>query len=124
LIPTHTSKKGRSYRYYVSRSLNLGERRAGTMGWRLPGQVIENTVDGIVRSMLADQSIILSALSNADVPTTLIPHVLEQAKNAKTLSGLIIEDYVRKVSIGPDRIEVKLSLAKLIPDGMELPDIT
>lgn len=123
LIPTHTSKKGRSYRYYVSRSLNLGERRAGTMGWRLPGQVIENTVDGIVRSMLADQSIILSALSNADVPTTLIPHILEQAKIAKTLSGLIIEDYVRKVSIGSDRIEVKLSLAKLIPAGMEMPDI-
>ncbi len=124
LIPTHTSKKGRRYRYYVSQSLNLGNRCVGTMGWRLPGQVIENTVDGIVRSMLADQSNILSALSNADVPTTLIPHVLEQAKNAITQSGLIIEDYVRKVSIGPDRIEVKLSLAKLIPDGMELPDIT
>jgi hypothetical protein len=35
----------------------------------------------------------------------------------------IIEDYVQKVSIGPDRIEVKLSLAQLIPEGMELPDI-
>ena len=124
LIPTHTSKNGRRYRYYVSRSLNLGEKQAGTVGWRLPGQTIENTVDGIVRSMLMDQNNILSALSNADVPTTLILHVLEQAKNAITQSGLIIGDYVTKVSIGPDRIEVTLSLAKLIPDGMEMPDIT
>ena len=123
LIPTHTSKKGRSYRYYVSRSLNLGHRSEGTMGWRLPGQTIENTVDGIVRSMLADQNIILSALSNVDAPATLIPHVLERATNAVAQSGSIIEDYVMKVSIGVDRIEVKLSLAKLMPDGMELPDI-
>ena len=123
LIPTHTSKKGRGYRYYISRSLNLGHRSEGTMGWRLPGQTIENTVDGIVRSMLADQNIILSALSNADVSTTLIPHVLEQAKNAIAQSGAIIEDYVMKVSIGSDRIEVKLSLAKLMPAGMEMPDI-
>ncbi len=123
LIPTHTSKKGRRYRYYVSRSLNLGEKRVGTGGWRLPGLVIENTVDGIARSMLTDQNIILSALSNADAPATLIPHVLERAKNAIAQSGSIIGDYVTKVSIGPDRIEVKLSLARLLPDGMELPDI-
>jgi site-specific DNA recombinase len=76
-----------------------------------------------VRSMLADDSNILSALSNADVPATLIPHVLEQAKAVLASAEPIIGDYVSKVSIGPDRIEVKLSLAKLIPEGMELPDI-
>ncbi len=123
LIPTHTSKKGRSYRYYVSRSLNLGETRDNTARWRLPAQSIENLVDVIVRSMLADQNIILSALPNADVPATLIPHVLEQGKHAINQSGLIIGDYAAKVSIGSDRIEVTLSLAKLMPEGMELPEI-
>ena len=49
--------------------------------------------------------------------------MLEQARSTLTRAELIIEDYVQKVSIGPDRIEVKLSLAQLIPGGMELPDI-
>ncbi len=66
---------------------------------------------------------IRNGLSDADVPAPLVPHVLEQARAALTRAEPILEDYVRKVSIWSDRIEVMLSLAKLMPEGMELPDI-
>jgi site-specific DNA recombinase len=123
LAANSSTKNGRRYRYYITRSLYKETRVSAPTGWRLSGPVIEKTVDMVVRSMLADQSSILLALSNADVPATLIPHVLEQAKAVLASAEPIIEGYVSKVSIGPDRIEVKLSLAKLIPEGMELPDI-
>ena len=37
LSPSHAVKKGRRYRYYVSRHLILEGKRAGRKGWRLPG---------------------------------------------------------------------------------------
>jgi DNA invertase Pin-like site-specific DNA recombinase len=123
LAANSSTKNGRRYRYYITRSLYKETRASAPTGWRLSGPVIEKTVDMVVRSMLADRSSILSAFSNADIPATLIPHVLEQARAVLTRAEQIIEGYVSKVSIGPDRIEVKLSLAKLIPEGMELPDI-
>ncbi len=123
LIPTHTSKKGRRYRYYVSQSLNTGQKRNTNAGWRLPAQTIEHTVDSIVRVMLADQNNIVSALTDAGVSTALIPHVLEQAKSITGQSRSLIKDYARKVRIGLDQISVELSLAKLLPDGIGSPDV-
>jgi len=124
LIPTHISKKGRRYRYYVSQSLNAGQKSKVGTGWRLPGQVIEETVHGIVRSMLADQNAIISRLSNAAVSAVHIPHVLEQAKNAASHSEQLIEEYVRKISIASDHIEVELSLTKALPTELVSSDVT
>jgi len=123
LAVTYASKNGRRYRYYMTKRLKTGIRADAPSGWRLSGPVIESTVKTVVRGMLIDQSIILSALSEADAPATFIPYIIEQARATLARDESIIEDYVRKVSIGPDRIEVKLSLAKLIPEGTDMPDI-
>lgn len=123
LIATYTSKNGRRYRYYVSQSLNFGQKRKDANGWRLPGQVIENTIDTITREMLTDQNSILTALSNADASAAFVPYILERARHAVIQHSMIIKDYVVRGSIWLDRIEVKLSLAKLLPEGVELSDL-
>jgi len=84
--------------------------------------VIEKTIDTVMRSMLADRSSIISALAGADAPAAIVTQVLDRAREVLVQSEPILEDYVQRVNIGPDRIEVKLSLAKLLPDGIDLPD--
>ena len=44
LSPSHAVKKGRRYRYYVSRHLILEGKRAGRKGWRLPAADLEGLV--------------------------------------------------------------------------------
>lgn len=123
LAVTYGSKKGRRYRYYLTRDLKTNIRANTPSGWRLSGPTVEKTVDNIARAMLADRNSIISALAAADAPAAIVTQVLDRARAILVQSKPILEDYVQRVNIGPDRIEVKLSLAKLLPEGIELPDI-
>jgi len=51
LTPSHTSKSGRRYRYYVSSRLLTGRAAPGE-GWRLPAGELERAVSGCVADML------------------------------------------------------------------------
>jgi site-specific DNA recombinase len=44
LVPVHANKKGRRYRYYVSKSLLNNPKKDAINGWRLPAQEIERTI--------------------------------------------------------------------------------
>jgi len=44
LVPVHANKKGRRYRYYVSKSLLNNPKNDAISGWRLPAQEIEHTI--------------------------------------------------------------------------------
>ncbi len=58
LTPTHTSKKGIRYRYYVSKSLVRGASRTNEkeQRWRIPASELEQIVISALRSMLEDAS--------------------------------------------------------------------
>lgn len=123
LVANFSTKKGRRYRYYITRSLYKETRANAPTGWRLSGPTVEKTVDSIARSMLADRNSIISALAAADAPAAIVSPILERAKAVLGQTESILEDYMQRVNIGADHIEVKLTLAKLMPEGMELPDI-
>lgn len=48
LVPVHANKKGRRYRYYISKSLLNSPKDEATSGWRLPAQEIERTIVHLV----------------------------------------------------------------------------
>lgn len=123
LVASFSTKKGRRYRYYITRSLYKETRASAPTGWRLSGPTVEKTVDSIARAMLAERNAIISALAAADAPAAIVAPVLERAKAVLDQAESILEDYVQRVNISSDRIELKLSLAKLMPEGMDLPDI-
>ena len=63
LTPTHAVKKGKRYRYYVSRSLVIGiPSPTGTPGWRIPARDLESLVEGAVAALLADRGRVHDAL--------------------------------------------------------------
>jgi DNA invertase Pin-like site-specific DNA recombinase len=59
LCPTHANKKGRRYRYYISKRLMHG---TGTDGWRLPAKELERVVLDALRDFLCDQLRLVRAL--------------------------------------------------------------
>jgi site-specific DNA recombinase len=119
LIPVHTSKKGRRYRYYVSQSLNLRGRGESAGGWRLPGPVIEKTVYGIIRSMLNDRAALITALTAADISVQYIPDVLAQVQRASQQQDQALDVFARRVAVRSDGVEVSISLASTLPENIE-----
>jgi len=114
LILTHTSKKGRRYRYYVSQSLNLGKRHEGEKGWRLPGPVIEKTVYGIIRSILCNRDEIVGALPAAAVPIQHIPDVLAKTQTVSQQPDEFLNIFLQRAAVSRDGIEVVISLGSVL----------
>ena len=80
LTPTHSVKKNRRHRYYVSRQL-LGERPdAGEdRGWRLPASEIERSVAAAAATLLEDKSALVTAIQQRGIETQRILSILGQA---------------------------------------------
>ena len=137
LSPSHAVKKGRRYRYYVSRHLILEGKRAGRKGWRLPAADLEGLVTVRLRDWLADAaaisavidgdpqeasahaSLITQAQSLADRWPELKPHQAKAYLNA-LLRRVIVESARIVIEIdgeralatllaGPDVVSIKRS---------------
>jgi site-specific DNA recombinase len=79
LCPTHANKKGRRYRYYISKRLM---HRTGTTtgGWRLPAKELENSVVRIARDFLRDKLRIVDALKLESASPSHMHEVIAYAK--------------------------------------------
>lgn len=71
MTPSHASRRGRRYRYYVSRSLIADRRTASPQGRRVPAGDLEAAVEERVCRFLADGGAVLDAVDSivADLPT-------------------------------------------------------
>jgi hypothetical protein len=74
IAPHQCNKKGRRYRYYVSR-----DPEAQT-GWRLPAKTIETAVLDGITGFFGDRHNLLDALDPAAIPTPDIEPVLSRAE--------------------------------------------
>ena len=80
LTPTHTVKKGRRHRYYVSRALlTEGPSATAGNGWRLPAREIEPTVAAAAATILDDKSALVTAIREHGIEAGRIVPILEQA---------------------------------------------
>ncbi len=64
LTPTHTTRKGRRLRYYVSNRLISGGK--DTSGWRLPGPALENAVIDVIVRHLQDAAVAHQVLAQPE----------------------------------------------------------
>jgi site-specific DNA recombinase len=119
LTPSHATKNGRQYRYYISTALMTGTRDE-TGGWRLPAPQLEAVVaDGAARC-LADRAAIAAALEEAGIAPNALAAALKaaddqqgrlrsEADRAEALSALI-----DRVELDPHGLRLVLSLAPLV----------
>ena len=118
LTPSHNSKPGRRYRYYISRT---GE-SASVNDWRLPAIEIEARVEEIARDVLADQSRIVNAGLAAGVPESEIQALLDCSRgkdHPQERTQKEIFRQVQSVQLGGSELKVKVKLDHRIPVTLE-----
>jgi hypothetical protein len=121
MTPTHATKRGKRYRYYVSASLLASDRPRAHSGMRVPAGDIEGLVLDRLRAFFSSRSDIGDALA----PLDLNAHSLDAAlRRTSALSERwlatppsdmrsLVRDIVKQVIIAADRIDIRLNRAKI-----------
>lgn len=112
LMPSHTQKKSKQYRYYVSELLITENRQAAPSGIRLPALELENLVVDQLKLWLQDESGILDAVSpdahHAQQFSNLIKSHLTLLDQEDRSRYDCIRKLIKQVCIHPDRIEISV----------------
>jgi site-specific DNA recombinase len=128
LTPSHATKNGRRYRYYVSRRLVTGTAQEGQPGWRLAAREIEHAVAEATSEILQDRAAVVAVISEVGVPSHQIPIILKTAAGVReklrseTEAPTLMAALVDRVALRRDAIDVVLSLNFLITQREHPPD--
>ena len=129
LTPTHASKAGRRYRYYVSRSLLDGAvsgRGEGATGaspsWRIPAAEIENLVVTALSDLLSDGAGLVERLRLAQLDTPHLHRVLVAARaHADHLRAPtdpdgrnLLRSILQRVEAGPEAVAIRFDTEALM----------
>lgn len=116
LIPSHSQKQSKRYRYYVSEPLVTGVRDKAPQGVRLPAIDVERLVIQSTAEWLRDPESILSA-------THVPPEAIEQVKSrAVELAGQVLEDHpyevirqlMQRVTIHSEGVSIDLNIKVIL----------
>ena len=126
LSPTHTRKRGRLYRYYVSQRVLKGEAAAGDDGVvrRLSAAEIEAAVVGQVRALLRQPKVVVGTwlAARAEAPGLTEAEVREALKRLDPLweelfpaeQARIVRLLVERVEVGPAGADIRLRVEGLM----------
>jgi DNA invertase Pin-like site-specific DNA recombinase len=120
LTPTHATKRGVRYRYYVSRSLIAGASK--NAGQRIPATTLEALVTRRIRDWLADPTSILDIVQRQIADATTQKNLMKQAKRyaaswdeySSTDVRKFIITVVARIQVHADRIEISLNQGRLV----------
>jgi site-specific DNA recombinase len=116
MTPSHAVKKGIRYRYYVSKSLVTGDKKATRRGQRIPAVQIEPVVIARIRTWLADPVAVLNAVQCCGPDAAAQKRFLDAASrlavswqelDAEQLRA-ILGAMVTKVQVHSDRVDITL----------------
>ena len=116
LSPSHASKNGKRYRYYISHRLMQTHRRDKD-GWRLPAKQIEAIIVSEIVKHLQDATAILGQLGISDRTAHQIDTIaVSGQKLASELEGAdqalcqkALAHLIDKITIKPDEINIQTS---------------
>jgi len=127
LTPTHANKKGKRYRYYISRSLSTGRRANNPAALRIPAQKLEQLISERLRELLTNEVELLDAVSGhvensqrsllTDRGERLAREWWSKAPSQKRAIFLAL---IRRIDVSSHTTAIALSprqLAKLLLDG-------
>jgi site-specific DNA recombinase len=122
LCPTHTSKKGQRYNYYISKHLMHASAKSQNGGWRLPAQEIEGVIIDALANLLRDTRQLVAQLSVHEPSPTLLRTVSNQAeKLASSLQSsdldarkAVFSDLFRWIVLRQSALVIELDRSRLI----------
>jgi site-specific DNA recombinase len=112
-------RRGRRYRYYVSKSLVSGSAADNDQGWRLSAPELERTVAIAARHLLSDRASLLQALESSDINAPDPRAILESAssllirlQNESDAAACLVE-LISRVELRSDGIALTLKIQVL-----------
>ena len=124
--PSHATKKGRRYRYYVSQAVikKRGEKQSGPV--RIPASEVEGVVLSQLTLLLRSPQRLLDVLVDVDGPPSDIKAVTEVSREWDTASSEKVQclfgSAVKRIVVHYDRIEIEISKAALRQAVLSVPD--
>ncbi|MET0049364.1 MAG: recombinase family protein [Sedimenticola sp.] len=120
--PTHTRKKSRRYRYYVSQAAVQFKKPAADVLLRVPAQTVETVVETEICKLLDNQTRLLSILAPLDLEAMDQQTLLHKAKQLSEMWGALdIQRKIHHLSGITERIALSRTLISI---SLSLPGIT
>ena len=119
MTPSYAVKKGRRYRYYVSRPLMTQDQRESSTALRTPAAEIEHLVTSRVRQWLLDPSSIykVTRLRDPSAQRRLVARAAEVGKSWLELSGArrraFLTAMIERIDVGADQLDIHLRATRL-----------
>jgi site-specific DNA recombinase len=126
--PSHTVKRGRRYRYYVLHRLVTGPTTETKPGWRLPAAELERIIATEMIKILQAPATVTDVVKKLGLDRERVPILMMRLKaHASRLKsddtrGDALTAVLERATIGPDQIEIKLSMRDLTGED-EIPDM-
>ena len=126
LLPTHSCKHGRKYRYYAS-ALRIRNAKACLDGLRIPASDLEKMVIDATAGKLRDQKWVTATFAEKSSASEISPMIARASSIAKTveqqtvLNDGTLDAIVNRVEVSKNTISIKLDLnsiaATLLPNA-------
>jgi site-specific DNA recombinase len=119
MMPTHATKNGTRYRYYVSQTLITTDQSDGSAGLRIPAGQIEQAVTSRLRQWLVDPGSVYQATRLADpsAQRRLIARAEEIGKSwpelPATRQRAFLIALIERIDVGADRVDIHLRPTRL-----------
>jgi hypothetical protein len=121
ISPTHATKNGRRYRYYVSRRLLVDPNSERSEGWRLPAAELEQVVQAQLIQFLRSGAELVDVARQLELDAAGVSNLLAEAgSRAEVLQRpshdprkAIISKLVSKITVGRDHIAIAIKIASL-----------
>ena len=119
MTPTHATKKGTRYRYYVSRMLITDDQTEGSAGLRISAAEIEQAVTSRMRQWLVDPGSVYQAIRLADpsAQRRLIARAAEIGKSWSELPATrqraFLTALIERIDVAANRIDIHFRPTRL-----------
>ena len=122
IVPSHATKKGKRYRYYVSQNLISAKREGPDQGYRIPAGDLEEIVEAQLVQFLSDQSRSFNTFEASGVALSDCAVLVEQAVRLAsrwstmtlTLRRGVLIAFMNRVVIGHESLQVSVDVLRLI----------
>jgi DNA invertase Pin-like site-specific DNA recombinase len=135
MSPTHASKNGRRYRYYISQAIpQYREQESGSVT-RIPAQTIEEIVTDRIKTLIQSPNELLTIFSSNKLSAIDQQKLLTKAKTVsntwadQSLPQLqnYFKQWIKKITIGREEVNVVVSkmafLMTLLPNGTQAVEV-
>jgi DNA invertase Pin-like site-specific DNA recombinase len=122
--PSHATKKGRRYRYYVSGDLMESSVETGAMGWRIPAREIEAALATVIAARLRDPGFASSLIADENIGAGSADGFLSRIEAiaaaldapASRAARDLLHALADQVALGETELRATINLARLAKD--------